>query len=273
MKLALKFIMMFLVAFAFSGCLDGGIEKCDAPNIKETVVKIFMDNGLKYEIEARAEKTVDKEKVAVLVEKELKTARYGLIKANIQEFVDKKNKGCIESNEKIEAENRYSEVKKPLCKPTDGAILLADLEQYKTIIDNFEPINKSDSFEEYFKANVLSKSPLFALELGKKEAFGNMTPLEAYMIYYFNSASGFSGAIRDKKIKIEDKILKELSKKEVENITKTLDIVNIRSISTDEKSKTRQCEANVKLNGQVGSVFQFRVRKLDDGGSRVEVKR
>ncbi len=69
------------------------------------------------------------------------------------------------------------------------------------------------------------------------------------------------------------KIIKELSAKEVERITKSLDIVNIRELALDSKVKMRQCEASVKLNDNVSEkIFKYSVRHQDDGGYLVEVK-
>lgn len=270
----IKFMVMSLMALMLSGCFDDGIEKCDSKDVKEVTKEILMDNGIRGLIETQARKSVDIKSVDLLAQKALKTARYDLIKQTIEEFIDGENKRIAQENKKIEADNRYGEIKKPLIEVIDVTPILDDLKKYKDIINNFEPINENDSFKKYFEANILSKSPSFALAIGEincpfpnktdqnKLDWGNRVVFPSYRLF---GEQSFVESLTNAKVK-------ELSKNEVERITKTLDIVNIRETSLDQKSKTRQCEANLKLNEQVGKVFKIQIRKLDDGGFRVEVK-
>lgn len=277
MKIWINVLVMSSMAVLLSGCFGDGVEKCDNDSVKGTVKEILLENGVKVLIENQARKSIDEEKVRVLLAKEIKKARFGLLEAHIQEEIENYNEGIDKKNESIEAENRYSEVKKPLIKPIDGRPIMADLEKYKAIIDAFEPINSSDSFTKYFEAKVLSQNPLFALNMGYIKR-GWVTPnmndndkLHWFKAYYIggNEFTKVDNFIYDER----QKIIKELSAKEVERITKSLDIVNIRELALDSKVKMRQCEASVKLNDNVSEkIFKYSVRQQDDGGYLVEVK-
>lgn len=276
-KFILKLMIIFLTATIFVGCGDN-VEKCDNDSVKGTVKEILLKNGIQIVIENQAKQSLDKELIASLIAKEIKKARFILLEEKLENMIEGKNDKINEENEKIKADNRYSETKKPLIPLIDGRVIIQDLEKYKTMIDSFEPINSSDNFTRFFQEKILSKRPfpIFVSFMAQICPWGAITCnqsdnqiVQTFEMHYF-----FGNDLRtipDFRANKEDKIVKELSKKEVERISRTLDVVNIRELSVNSKTQTRQCEANMKLNDNIGTkIFKYNIRHQDDGSYLVQ---
>lgn len=282
MRLCVKVFGIAGLAILFTGCFGDGVETCDNASVKETTKEILLKNGVQGVIENQAIQSVEDEKVYALVAKEVKAARFGLLEAKIQNIIEDENDGIYEKNEKIKADNRYSEIKKPLNPLVDGSPIIQDLEKYKSMIDAFEPINSSDSFAKFFEAKILLQRPLplFVSYMAEHPcSWGTdgckndeWKAMNSFKSYHLSSSAKDLKVVEDFIRQKRNEIIKELSKKEVEKITKTLDIVNIRELSVDKKAKMRQCEASVKLNDNVSNkIFKYSIRHQDDGRYLIQV--
>lgn len=156
----------------------------------------------------------------------------------------------------------------------DGRLIVQDLEKYKSIIDAFEPINSSDSFQKYFEA----KSPFtisfictadgscksFSFYIAKRYRWQTCLWFK-YSYFTGDEVAEVSGGIREKII--------EGYQKECWKITKTLDIVNIRELSIDRKKlKWDSVKPMWNFNDNVGKIFKYSIRNQDNGGYYIEVK-
>lgn len=232
MRTFYKIVLPVSFIFAFNGCFDDGL-KCDTKNARDAVSEHIYAKVTHMNLSDD------------YLNAELKKIRYELMIEYIIDTIEAYNKNINEKNAQIEAENRYLEEKKPLKNIIDDNIknaILEDFAQYKKVIEDFQPINKNDSFRQYFDFNVIRKSPFFVTKL--KESTN-----ESFQIHYYI----FEDEIVSKEVK------PVLRKKMAEEAVKTLKFKNFEEYSPEiiePNSKIEhelECAVNVEytLNNEV----------------------